>query len=180
MKRILTLLLLFSSTLLSAQKGLWPECLRCSCGNTAESPTPAKVNGPQGKLIYCSYSASGVAGMGKDYCELVADEGKQPVIHVRLNIGNRFGEKEPQGDYTVSQDVVEKLRLKLAEAEVYKLNGYSVDEMMTGGTVYRIYMEYSSGETVNAQWYGHDIKDEAWAAYYLIMNYFAPWREKTQ
>ena len=179
MKRILTLLLLLACTVLSAQKKCpMPECLRCTCGK--EAAEPEKLNGPQGKLIYCSYSATGVAGLGKNYCELVADEGEQPVIHVRLNVGNRFGEEEPQGDFPVSQEVVETLRRKLAEAEVYKLNGYEVDEMMTGGTIYRIYMEYSSGETINARWYGHNIKQEAWSAYYLIEHYFAPWRAKTK
>ena len=176
--------LLLSCTVLSAQKKCpWPECRHCTCGKAAASAKTEKAEepkGPQGKLLYCSYSATGAAGLGKDYCELVADEGKKPVIHVRLNVGNRFGEKEPQGDFTVSEEVVETLRRKLAEAEVYKLNGYSVEECITGGTTYRIYMEYASGEKINAHWYGHDVKDEARAAYYLIARYFEPWRAKTQ
>ncbi|NLZ19793.1 MAG: hypothetical protein GXY24_05975 [Bacteroidales bacterium] len=42
----------------------------------------AKV--PKGNLIYCSYASSGSAGLGKDYCELIADPGKAPVVRVVL------------------------------------------------------------------------------------------------
>ena len=49
---------------------------------------------------------------------------------------------------------------------------------MSGGHTYRIYMEYSSGRKVNAQWYGHDIKPEALSAYGMIKSFFNPWRER--
>ena len=39
---------------------------------------------PKGKLIYCSYSCNRHAGLGKSYCELIADEGKEPQIVVSL------------------------------------------------------------------------------------------------
>ena len=135
---------------------------------------------PKGKLIYCSYSETRVAGRGKDYCELVADEGKKPVIHVRLNVGNDMMPEgsDRQGDFTVDAATVESLRKQLADGMVHKLNGYEVEEGLCGGTIYRIYMEYDSGEKINARWHGHEIKDEAWAAYYLIRRFFAPWREK--
>lgn len=135
---------------------------------------------PQGQLVYCSYACTGAAGLGKDYCELIADPGTAPKVVVALNVGNRFGDPEVHAEYSVEQAVVDSLAAMLADAKVYELNGYNVDEAITGGHSYRIYQEYSSGEKINARWYGHGIKDEAWAAYYMIEAFFKPWREKAE
>lgn len=135
---------------------------------------------PAGRLIYCSYSCTGSAGLGKDCCELVADPGITPKVVVALKLGNRFGEPEIHVEYPVGEDVVSALQAGLTERKVYELNGYDVDEAMTGGYAYRIYQEYDSGEKHNARWYGHDIKDEALAAYAYIKSFFAPWREKAE
>ena len=135
---------------------------------------------PQGQLVYCSYACTGAAGLGKDYCELIADPGTTPKVVVALNVGNRFGDPEVHAEYPVEQAVVDSLAAMLADAKVYELNGYNVDEAITGGHSYRIYQEYSSGEKINARWYGHGIKDEAWAAYYMIEAFFKPWREKAE
>ena len=133
---------------------------------------------PKGKLTYCSYSKSGAAGLGKDYCELIADPGQAPKVVVALDLGNRFGNPEIHAEYTVGEDVVAKLSEMLADAKVYTLNGYSVEEHMNGGTTYRIYQEYDSGEKINAHWYGHDIKPEARSAYHMIESFFQPWRSQ--
>lgn len=133
---------------------------------------------PAGQLTYCSYSNAGAAGLGKDYCELIADIGQTPKVVVALNLDNRFGTPEIHAEYPVEQAVVDSLQAKLAEAKVYELNGYNVDEAMTGGHTYRIYQEYSSGEKVNAHWYGHHIKEEAVSSYYMIEAFFRPWRER--
>ena len=133
---------------------------------------------PKGKLTYCSYSKSGAAGLGKDYCELIADPGQAPKVVVALNLGNRFGDPEIHAEYPVGEDVVAKLSEMLADAKVYTLNGYSVEEHMNGGTTYRIYQEYDSGEKINAHWYGHDIKPEARSAYHMIESFFQPWRSQ--
>ena len=133
---------------------------------------------PKGALTYCSYSKSGAAGLGKDYCELVADPGQTPKVVVALDLGNRFGNPEIHAEYPVGEDVVARLSKMLADAEVYKLNGYSVDEHMNGGTTYRIYQEYGSGEKINARWYGHHIKVEAVSAYHMIESFFQPWRSQ--
>lgn len=137
-----------------------------------------KSPAPKGQLTYCSYSRTGHAGLGKDYCELIADVDSVPKVVVVLGEGNRFGNPVIRGEYSVSREVVDSLQKDLADREVHKLAGYSVDEAMTGGHTYRIYMEYSSGEKVNAWWYGHDIKEEAIMAYNFIERFFAPWREK--
>ena len=135
---------------------------------------------PEGQLLYCSYSRTGMAGLGKDYCELIADKDSIPKVVVALRIGNRFGEPEIHAEYPVDNEVVESLRAGLAERKVYELNGYALEEAMTGGHSYRIYQEYDSGEKINAYWYGHEVKQEAWAAYSYIESFFAPWRKKAR
>ena len=140
----------------------------------------AQTQAPTGKLTYCSYACTGAAGLGKDYCELIADPGTEPKVVVALNVGNRFDDPEVHAEYLVGQDIVDSLANMLAEAKVYKLNGYRVDEALTGGHSYRIYQEYSSGEKIDARWYGNHIKDEALAAYYMIDDFFKPWREKAE
>lgn len=142
--------------------------------------TACAAQAPQGQLIYCSYACAGAAGLGKDYCELIADPGSEPKVVVALNLGNRFEDPEIHAEYPVGQDVVDSLAAMLAEAKVYKLNGYQVEEPITGGHSYRIYQEYSSGEKINAAWYGNHIKDEALAAYHMIERFFRPWREKAE
>jgi len=133
---------------------------------------------PQGKLTYCSYAESGSAGLGKDYCELIADPGTTPKVVVALKLGNRFGEPEIRAEYPVGQEVVDSLQAMLAAAKVYKLDGYRLDEPISGGYAYRIYQEYDSGQKVDARWYGHHVKNEALSAYSMIERFFTPWREK--
>ena len=134
---------------------------------------------PKGNLIYCSYSQERVAGLGKSYCELIADPGTAPKVVVVLDQRSRIAE-EVRAEYTVGRKVVEDLQDKLAEAKVYELNAYSADEHLEGGTIYRIYMEYDSGEKVNAWWHAHDVAPEAVAAFSLIKSYFEPWRKKAE
>ena len=136
------------------------------------------ANKPKGDLIYCSYACTGAAGLGKDYCELIADTDSVPKVVVVLNEGNRFDDPVIRRTYTVDKAVVDTLAQILAEAKVYKLAGYNYEEPICGGHSYRIYMEYSSGEKINAYWYGSKIKDEALLAYNTIVRFFTPWREK--
>ena len=140
--------------------------------------TSCLAQAPRGKLIYCSYSRTGAAGLGKDYCELIADPGTTPKIVVALDVGNRFDKPETHAEYSIDNNVVDSLQTKLANAKVYKLNGYNVDEAITGGHSYRIYQEYDSGEKINVRWYGHKIKPEALAAYNMIEAFFQPWRSQ--
>ena len=136
-----------------------------------------QAKAPKGKLIYCSYARTGMAGLGKDYCELIADPDTEPKVNVVLNEGNRFGDREIRAELPASAEDVRALQDWLDKNKVYKLAGYRVDESMSGGHAYRIHMEYDSGEKVSAYWYGHDIKEEALAAYAYISSYFEPWRD---
>ena len=133
---------------------------------------------PKGSLTYCSYSKTGAAGLGKDYCELIADPDSVPRIVVVLDEGNRFGDPVTRQTYPVDAKTVDSLQKLLLANKVYKLAGYNVDEAICGGYSYRIYMEYSSGDKVNARWYGHKVSDDAWAAYALIERFFSPWRTR--
>ncbi|MBQ9659706.1 MAG: hypothetical protein IJV37_00370 [Bacteroidales bacterium] len=135
---------------------------------------------PKGKLTYCSYAESGSAGLGKDYCELIADPGTTPKVVVALHIGNRFQDPEIRREFPVDAAVVDSLQNLLSERKVYKLNGYHLDEPITGGYAHRIYQEYDSGDKVEAKWYGHKVKDAAWSAYHMIEAFFAPWRERAE
>ena len=137
-----------------------------------------QAKAPKGKLIYCSYAASGSAGLGKDYCELIADPGTQPFVRVVLHQGNRFGDPEIREEYPVSPEEITPLQEWLAGNKVYKLDGYNYEEPITGGYAHRIYMEYDSGDHVDARWYGSDIKDLAIKAYNYIEFFFRPWVER--
>ena len=130
---------------------------------------------PKGDLVYCSYACRGAAGLGSNYCELIADPDSVPKVVVVMDEGNRFGDPEIHCTYPVDKSVVDSLSKLLSDNKVYQLNGYHLDEAICGGHSYRIYQEYSSGDKVNAFWYGHGVKDSAIAAYNLIEHFFAPW-----
>ncbi|MBO4671664.1 MAG: hypothetical protein J5640_07490 [Bacteroidales bacterium] len=132
---------------------------------------------PKGKLIYCSYAANGAAGLGKDYCELIADPGVTPRVVVVLDRDCHFAEERRQ-EFEVDSTVVNDLQKQLESIKVWKLDGYNLEEPICGGHAHRIYMEYDSGEKIDARWYGHGVKDEAIRAYNLIEYFFKPWRDQ--
>ena len=142
-----------------------------NCGSPARSST-------QDTLIYCSFAATHHGGLGKDYCELIADPDTTPKVVVRMNLRNDLAPGEHTGDFKVSAAVVQDLQKQLEEGKVAELDGYNHDEQMMGGTSYRIHIEYASGKKVTASWVGHNIKPEAWAAYSLIEKFFQPWIKK--
>lgn len=139
-----------------------------------------QAKAPKGKLIYCSYASSGSAGLGKDYCELIADPGKDPVVRVVLHEGNRFGDPEIDEEYPVTPEQIASLQEWLQSNKVYKLDGYRLDEAITGGYAHRIYMEYDSGDKVDARWYGSKVKDLAITAYNHIEFFFKPWVDRAE
>ena len=135
---------------------------------------------PKGKLIYSSYSCNRHAGLGKSYCELIADEGKTPQVVVSLYNDCHYRDAVKK-TFPVTAAEVEKMRQLLEQQEVYKLNGYRHDEQLEGGATYRLYQEYLfEGKVIKyeASWSGHDIKAEALSAYHFIENFFDPWREQ--
>ena len=141
--------------------------------------TACQAKAPKGRLIYCSYSSSGF-GLGKEYCELIADPGKEPVIRVVMREGNRFGDPEIHEEYPITPDDFQPLEEWLKSNKVHKLNGYNHEEPISGGYAHRICMEYDSGDKVEARWYGSKIKDLAIRSYNYIDWFFKPWRERAE
>lgn len=143
-----------------------------SCGSRAQKP--------QGELIYCRYCCSGAAGLGTDYCTLVAEPDSVPKVVVVLNDDNRFDDPVIKRSYPVDKSVVDSLQQLLANTEVYKLDGYRLEEPITGGHSYSFNVKYSSGEKVDVYWYGHGVKEKVLTAYYTIEKFFTPWREQAR
>ena len=138
-----------------------------SCGSLAHKP--------KGDLIYCSYCQAGAAGIGTDYCELIADPDSLPRVVVVIDADNRFGYPVIRRTFPVDKSVVDSLSQILDDLKVYKLDGYNLNEPICGGHSNRIHIEYSSGDKVHATWYGHKIKAEAITAYNTIAYFFSPW-----
>ena len=110
-------------------------------------------NFPEGKMIYCScaYTNYGlpVGEIRHSYYELIADEGTDPKVIFYEDRGVDVKKTE----YRATEQDVSGLSRILREKDAFVLNGYNVDEQMTGGTSYRVYMEFSSGEKLNAIWF---------------------------
>ncbi len=137
-----------------------------------------QAKAPKGKLTYCRYYCFETASVSKNYCELIAEPGADPKVSVVLGEGNRFQKPEIRAEYPVSAEDVQALQDWLAANKVFRLNGYDVNEPISGGSSYRIDMRYDSGETIMARWYGNKIKPKAIDAYNYLYFFFAPWRDQ--
>ena len=132
---------------------------------------------PKAKLIYCSCAETpyGVPDKGKDYFELIADEGKTPKVVKCTDAGTDFAIKE---DYNVTEDDVKQMQQILQDLDVGKLNGYNQHEDMTGGSSFRVYMEYADGSNINATWYTHQPKEQAVTTYNTILRQLSAYFKK--
>lgn len=140
-----------------------------------ESSTNANVlSEPTGRLIYCSYSKSSPAGGGKDYCELINENGKIEVV-AHFNIDSRFADEIEQ-TFTATEADVEALEALLKDIKVWQLSeSAKAEQEEPGATRYRIYQEYESGERPNSVWYTHSGTQAQRAAYNAIEAFFAKW-----
>lgn len=123
---------------------------------------------PKGRLIYCSYSVDRHAGLGRSYCELIADNLDSAKITARYDIECRFAE-ETRKEIPVDAETVAELEELLKQQKVWKLDGYHKEEIIDGGTTHRFHVEYSDGRKVTASWYAHRPKQAAQTAYNTIM-----------
>ena len=130
---------------------------------------------PKGKLTYCSYAREGLAALGTDYCELIADSTTQPRIVVVKNHNCHFAERE-EHTYEVSPEVVAQMQELLEKVNLNKVNGYNKESNERGGHEYRFHIEYDSGVKIHASWHTHTPKAEAVSVYNMIEQFFAPWR----
>ena len=126
---------------------------KASKGMLNEDDPGAKEDFPEGRLIYCScaYTNYGLpaGNIRHSYYALIADEGVEPKV---VYCEERDGDPE-KCEYRATEEDISELTRVLRERDVFELNGYNVDEPMTGGTSYRIYMEFSTGEKLNATWF---------------------------
>ena len=132
-------------------------------------------NSPKGKLTYCSYTREGLAAMGTDYCELIANPSTQPKIVVVKNDNCHFAERE-EYTYEVSPEVVAQLQELLKKVNLKKVNGYKKESHERGGYEYRFHIEYDSGEKIHASWHTRSPKVGVVSVYRMIEQFFAPWR----
>ena len=134
----------------------------------------------QRKLIYCScaYNNHGlpVGEISHSYYELIADKGKKPyVVYCEERGGDPEKKKYPvkEKDVTALYDILQNLKIE-------DLDGYNVSEDMTGGTSYRIHVEYADGRKVTASWFTHAPMGEAVKAYQTILRFLSNQTKKNQ
>ena len=125
---------------------------------------------PEARLIYCSCAETpfGVPDRGKDYYELIADEGKTPKVVKCENAGM---ENQTKTEYPVTDDQVTELQQRLQRMDVSEINGYNQDDQLMGGSMYRVYMEYADGKKINATWQAEKPMRKAEETYYVILSY---------
>jgi len=139
----------------------------------AQKSTKTKHPQQQRKLLYCScaYTNYGlpVGEISHSFYELIADKGKKPCV---VYCEER-GEGPEKKQYPVTEKDVTALYNILQELNVQDLDGYNVDEQMTGGTSYRIHIEFADGKEVTAFWFTHAPKGEAVNAYHTILRFLS-------
>ena len=125
---------------------------------------------PEGKMVYCSCSYTNyglpVGEIQRSYYELIADEGMSPKVVFCEDRGD-----SEKTEYEATEQDAETLSQLLRDMNVFRLNGYHADERMTGGTSYRIHMEFASGEKLNADWFTHNPLPLAAKAYSTILRH---------
>lgn len=143
--------------------------IACFAQKTTKGERPQQ----QRLLLYCScaYTNYGlpVGEISHSYYELIADDGKKPCVVYSEN----RGEGPDRKTYPVKESDVTELYNRLQDLKVDSLDGYNVSEDMTGGTSYRIHVEYADGRMVTANWFTHSPKGEAVVAYETILRFLS-------
>lgn len=151
----------------------------CAIACFAQKTTKGGRPQQQRQLIYCScaYTNHGlpVGEISHSYYELIADSGKKPCVVYSEN----RGEEPERKTYAVAEKDVTELYNMLQHLKVDSLDGYNVSEDMTGGTSYRIHVEYADGRMVTANWFTHHPRGEAVVAYEAILRFLSS-KAKTQ
>ena len=145
-------------------------CFMLTTFAAAWAQTPA----PKGHMIYCCYADKRNDGWGRNFCELINENGKTTVVVYEYN---HEMPKPDERHYEVSADVARQLETIIRENKFYEINGYKAIESMMGGSTKRVYMEFDSGEHINAEWFTSNPNKLAVSAYQAIFNFFQPWVE---
>lgn len=111
---------------------------------------------PDGDMVYCSCSVRHhglpVGEIQREFYELIADKDKAPkVVH-----GVERDGKVEKTEHAATAENVAQLYATLSDLNVIQIKNYHAEEPMSGGTTYRVYMEFSSGEKLNANWLTKD------------------------
>lgn len=117
-----------------------------------------KPQKPKGNLIYVSYSITKSAGLGKDYCELINENGSIDIIEVH-NQDSRLAE-ETRHTYKATAADVQAISKTLKSLKAWRLTSGSEDNVAPGSVRFRVYMEYDSGEQIGSVWYGAGTKEQ--------------------
>ena len=140
----------------------------------AQRATKAKQPQLPRQLYYCScaYTNYGLpeGEISHSYYELIADKGKKPCVIYCEERGRGEPEKK---NYPIAEKDVTELYNILQELNVDSLDGYHVSEDMTGGTSYRIHVEYADGRKLTASWFTHAPKGAAVVAYETILRFLS-------
>ena len=155
-------------------------CVIACFAQRAKSKQQRRVQPVERKLLYCScaYRKYGLpAGVvNYSYYELIADKGKKPhVIYAEEN-----GLEPVKTVFPATEKDVAELYKTLQDLGVENLDGYNVSEDMTGGTSYRIHVEFADGKQVTANWFTHTPKGEAVVAYETILRFLSGIAQRQQ
>ena len=148
-------------------------CLMLTTFAVAWAQTPA----PKGKLIYCSYANTRNDGWGRHFCELVNENGKTTVV---VYENTREMSKPDERHYEVTADVADSLEKIIRDNKYYEIDGYKVFDSMMGGSTKRVYMEFDTGEHINAEWFAEKPNPQAVSAYAAIARFFLPWNDRAE
>lgn len=137
----------------------------------------AATEAPKGHIIYCSYSNTRNDGWGRHFCELINENGKTTVV---VYLYNRDMAKPDERHYEVTADVANQMETLVRDNKYYEIDGYKVFDSMMGGSTKRVYMEFETGEHINAEWFAEKPLPLAVSAYQAIAHFFTPWVEKAE
>lgn len=114
-------------------------------------------------LIYCSIANEAPAGGGKNYMELINENGKTELI-VATDQNNDFGETPSKKVYTLKEEDAAALLKVIKENDLLDVKVPKEKQIeMPGATEYRVRMEISGRDVFFLRWYkGYPPADRAY------------------
>lgn len=134
------------------------------------TPAPPDPYYLTSELIYCGVEFTNhglpVGEIQSSYFDLVNDKnGGEPK---EVYFENRGGDRIRKTEYPATKQDVKDLYDLLIDMDVFKLDGYNVDNGIDGGTTYRISLGFSSGDKFKATWHAENPDPKVEAAFKKI------------
>ena len=134
------------------------------------TPAPPDPYYLTSELIYCGVEFTNhglpVGEIQSSYFDLVTDKnGGEPK---EVYFENRGGDRIRKTEYPATKQDVKDLYDLLIDMDVFKLDGYNVDDGIDGGTTYRISLGFSSGDKFKATWHAENPDPKVEAAFKKI------------